>query len=903
MVILLAFFSNQSIRSLVSTGHWVEHTHEVLKKSYLIEKLVVDLETGKRGYLIAGKEGFLEPYESANTVLHSVVSETKALVSDNPAQVERLEEIVKLIELWKTKAGVPAIKKRKEVAENSKAVADFKSLHTRTVGKEIFDNIRYEFETMSSEFQAAKNTKATLLSIEALKALVDMETGQRGFLLTGKEISLEPYTHGQKVFDTKLGELKALIKKGKGKRTLKRSLSRIEELVGLWMAKAAIPEIQARRDVDSLTATMEDVTSLIEAGTGKRIMDDLRKQLLEFRQAERELMTVRKLEAERTVFQTKTLTSVGTLIVVLLSLFSSFWLAGNISKPIKLLRNASEGISKGVYPGKIYFESDDEVSDLGNAFETMVGQIQSNEKVILTKKEEAVRAQRAAESARTQAEVAKEEAVRAQRAAESARTQAEVAKEEAEVAKVDADKANQSKSIFLANMSHEIRTPLNAVLGYAQILKRDESLSEEQYEAILTIDKSGNHLLGLINDILDISKIEAGKQEINKEDFDLGALMNELRSVFSARCGEKQLALNMEEYPEDENLVNGDLGKLRQVLINLIGNAVKFTESGSVGCKFSKQETNNHYLFEVVDTGPGIPKDAVEHIFEPFQQDEEGVKKGGTGLGLAISRKQVVQMGGELDVESEPGKGSHFFFSLPLERRKGRRPGSAKKQDSKYDDVVAIKDGYKIHALVVDDVKENRDVLAMFLHSLGVDVVKAENGQVALEKIEKDEPDIIFMDIRMPVMDGVEAFEAIKEKYPESDMKIICITASTLRHHQEKYIEMGFDSYVPKPFHHNQVLEVLEENLDIEYKYRESKKVKTVQEMNEEVDWAKLKIPPEIKTQILKAADCYSITGLENSIDQLGNMENGGKELEGILKKLVKSYDMEGIIEVMQKIS
>ena len=451
-------------------------------------------------------------------------------------------------------------------------------------------------------------------------------------------------------------------------------------------------------------------------------------------------------------------------------------------------------------------------------------------------------------------------------------------------------------------MSHEIRTPLNAVLGYAQILQRDESLGEAQLESIQVINKSGNHLLELINDILDISKIEAGKQELNKVDFDQGAMTNELKSVFYARCKEKQLVFEMEDYPEGETPVNGDLGKLRQVLLNLIGNAVKFTESGSVGCRFRKQESDNHFLFEVTDTGAGIPKDAQESIFEPFKQGQEGISKGGTGLGLAISRKQIHQMGGDLKLDSEPGKGSRFYFSIPLEGREGGDPESNKNLETKYEDVVDIKDGYKIKALVVDDIKENRDVLTLFLQSLGIVVMKAENGRVALEKIEKDEPHIIFMDIRMPVMDGIEAFHKIKEKHTQKDIKIVCITASTLQHEQNNYIEMGFDSFVPKPFQYNEILEALANNLNVEYNYKEPTTNKTAQEVREGFDWSQVKIPPEIKTEIVEHANTYSVTGLESSIEQLESMENGGKELGSVLKTLVKVYDMEEVINIMNKV-
>jgi signal transduction histidine kinase/CheY-like chemotaxis protein len=514
---------------------------------------------------------------------------------------------------------------------------------------------------------------------------------------------------------------------------------------------------------------------------------------------------------------------------------------------LRKLKDASDSIGKGIYPEKIKIYTKDEVGELGKTFEGMIDKIKTNEQSLLLKKEEA-------------------------------------------------ETANQAKSIFLANMSHEIRTPLNAVLGYAQILQIDKSLNKSQLDAIKTINKSGSHLLQLINDILDISKIESGKQDLNLVEFDLGALANELKSVFSAECKKKQLVFKMDDYPEGEIFIYGDLGKLRQVLINLLGNAVKFTDSGSVEFRFSKLKQDSHFLFEVTDTGEGIPLNVQKSIFEPFKQEKEGAKKGGTGLGLAICHKQVEQMGGELLINSEKGQGARFYFSIPLERRSIDR---IEKQDTKYEGVTGLKDEYKVKALVVDDIEENRNVLTLFLQNIGVDVAQAENGEVALEQIEKDEPHIVFMDIRMPVMDGVEAFHEIKKQYPQKDIKIICITASTLQQEQKKYIDMGFDAYVSKPFQHSDILSTLKTCLNIEYDYEDP--AETDPEELDDFDWSKVIIPSEIKTQILNSAYLYAITTLEKSCDQLESVENGGKELAELLRKLLKAYDMNGIINAINK--
>lgn len=232
-------------------------------------------------------------------------------------------------------------------------------------------------------------------------------------------------------------------------------------------------------------------------------------------------------------------------------------------------------------------------------------------------------------------------------------------------AKIEAESANRSKSTFLVNMSHEIRSPMNAILGFSQILMNDPALNPHQIQSVETIKKSGENLLELINDILDLSKIEAGRMEIILTHFDLNCLVQNLSSLFKLEIQKKNLKWNLQGLPDSPVQIHGDETKLRQVLTNLVGNAVKFTESGEVGLKVTA-ETNHRFRFEVFDTGPGILPDAQKFIFEPFRQEEQGARRGGTGLGLAICRQHVALMGGKLSLESEPGTGSRFFFTVPL---------------------------------------------------------------------------------------------------------------------------------------------------------------------------------------------------------------------------------------------
>jgi signal transduction histidine kinase len=302
------------------------------------------------------------------------------------------------------------------------------------------------------------------------------------------------------------------------------------------------------------------------------------------------------------------------------------------------------------------------------------------------------------------------------------------AREEERRAREIADAANQAKSAFLANMSHEIRTPMNAILGYAQILLDREVLSDEQQErAVKVIHSSGIHLLGLINDVLDLSKIEAGRMEVEPVDFDLGQLVDGLANMFELRCQQKGLGWRVERKGENWQ-VHGDGNKLRQVLVNLLGNAVKFTDSREVVLRVEMREGNRCY-FEVLDTGPGIDLQQQKTVFEPFQQGASGAHKGGTGLGLSIVRRHVELMGGQMQLESKVGKGTRFFFLITLQSAQGAADVSSRTPRQQ---VVGLAAGYAPQVLIVDDVATNREILAQMLERIGVQVRQADSGAAAL---------------------------------------------------------------------------------------------------------------------------------------------------------------------------
>lgn len=439
-----------------------------------------------------------------------------------------------------------------------------------------------------------------------------------------------------------------------------------------------------------------------------------------------------------------------------------------------------------------------------------------------------------------------------------------------ETALAQAQNANQAKSRFLANMSHELRTPLNAILGFTQLMTRDISIGIEQQENLKIINRSGEHLLKLINDILEMSKIEVGQITLNESQFDLYLMLKSIEEMLRLKANAKHLNLSFNIGSDVPRIVNTDEGKLRQIIINLLGNALKFTETGTILLNVRKQSTSQlaseqieflfadtyNLYFSVEDTGPGIEPEEIQQLFTPFEQTKVGrVSNEGTGLGLSICHKFVELMGGELKVESEVNRGSIFYFQIPLrEQDTNISLHDRVAQPGKVIGLADLQQSYRI--LAVDDVPASRLLLNKLLTGIGFEVKEAGDGQEAIALWESWQPDLILMDMRMPVIDGYEATRYIKAQAAGQNTIVIALTASAFEEERVEILSAGCDDFMRKPFQEDELLTKIGQYLDINYLYEAALQVDSEREtLQAELTKASLAVMPEAwRVQLYNAA-------------------------------------------------